>query len=298
MTFTEAARIMMTKNLVIKPLTITSNGEYTVPTGVDGYNPILVNVPKSSGGIWDMFDGREPLAIITLGPNTQVYVLDMGVPFGSSIGYENHGQYVTEENIFAYPYAVLRHNNRFIAYYSRSQMGDYASKRYTLIGDRMLMTFHRQVKFGATKVTQCSFSKSGNRISFTLTMKQFLDYLNFQQYDYDDGSHWEETYAWYNGPHSYDSYFSFEARTISSNYTYNYVNNVLGDTLSEQSDIWNSVSEDVVKNAGKGYPIISYTKPEDHFESAFYTNETAINKGYYDTNAAYMEKWGTPELWA
>lgn len=48
MTFTEAARIMMTKTPVIKPLTITSNGEYTAPNGVDGYNPILVNVPESS----------------------------------------------------------------------------------------------------------------------------------------------------------------------------------------------------------------------------------------------------------
>lgn len=44
MTFTEAARIMMTKSPVIKPLTITSNGKYTAPTGVDGYNPVLVNV--------------------------------------------------------------------------------------------------------------------------------------------------------------------------------------------------------------------------------------------------------------
>lgn len=298
MTFTEAARIMMTKNPVIKPLTITSNGEYTVSTGVDGYNPILVNVPKSSGGIWDMFDGREPLAIITLGPNTQVYVLDMGNPMGSSISYGNKGQYVTSEKTYISSYAVIQHNNKFVCYSPKSISGQPATKDYTLIGDSMLMTFYRQVKYGATKATQCSFTKQGDRIIFALTMKHFLDYLNFSQYDYDDGSHWEETYAWYSGPYAYTYSFTFEARSVSSNYTYNYMDNVLGDTLSEQSDIWNSVSKDIIENSGKGFPIISYTKPEDHFESAFYTNEAAINRGYYDTNAAYMEKWGTPELWA
>ena len=34
---------------VIRPLNVTENGEYTVPEGVDGYNPITVNVPTSGG---------------------------------------------------------------------------------------------------------------------------------------------------------------------------------------------------------------------------------------------------------
>ena len=51
MTFAEAARIMMTKSPVIKPLTITSNGDYTAPVGVDGYNPITVSVPSGGGVI-------------------------------------------------------------------------------------------------------------------------------------------------------------------------------------------------------------------------------------------------------
>lgn len=65
MTFTEAARIMMTKNPVIKPLTITSNGEYTAPTGVDGYNSVYVSVPdRYDEGFKDGYDegdkdGRE-----------------------------------------------------------------------------------------------------------------------------------------------------------------------------------------------------------------------------------------------
>lgn len=263
MTFTEAARIMMTKS------------------------------PVSSGGIWDMFDGREPLAVITLGPKTLVYVLDMGVPLNSSIAYGNNGQYVSSESNMVCPYAVLRYNNKFIAYYGMpSNMGYPSVKQYTPIGNDILMTLNRRVKFGATKVSQCKFSTNGDNITFSLSMKNFLDYLNFSQYNYDDGSHWEETYAWFNGPFSYSYSMSFAMYHVS------YHTNVLGDTIGEQYNIWNSVSKDIIENSNKGFPIISYTKPEDHFDNAYYINDDAKNRGYYDSNVAYMEKWGTPELWA
>ena len=48
MTFAEAARIMMSGSPVmpvIEPLVITSNGKYTAPVEVDGFNPVIVNVP-------------------------------------------------------------------------------------------------------------------------------------------------------------------------------------------------------------------------------------------------------------
>ena len=61
MTFAEAAMIMISGgDPVIQPLTVTENGKYEAPKGVTGFNPVLVNVPESSGGIWDMFNGREP----------------------------------------------------------------------------------------------------------------------------------------------------------------------------------------------------------------------------------------------
>ena len=47
MTFAEAALIMMSGSAVIEPLTITENGEYTAPEGINGYNPINVNVSKN-----------------------------------------------------------------------------------------------------------------------------------------------------------------------------------------------------------------------------------------------------------
>jgi hypothetical protein len=34
---------------VIEELNITSNGTYAAPNGVDGYNPIKVNVPQEGG---------------------------------------------------------------------------------------------------------------------------------------------------------------------------------------------------------------------------------------------------------
>lgn len=47
MTFSEAAMIMMSGSSppVINPITITENGHYEAPVGIDGYNPIDVNVP-------------------------------------------------------------------------------------------------------------------------------------------------------------------------------------------------------------------------------------------------------------
>ena len=36
---------------VIRSLSITSNGTYNAPTGVDGYNPITVNVPQTIGDL-------------------------------------------------------------------------------------------------------------------------------------------------------------------------------------------------------------------------------------------------------
>ena len=36
---------------VIEPLSVTANGTYTAPSGVDGYSPVTVSVPQPSGSI-------------------------------------------------------------------------------------------------------------------------------------------------------------------------------------------------------------------------------------------------------
>ena len=33
---------------LIEPLSVTSNGTYTAPSGVDGYSPVTVNVPSQT----------------------------------------------------------------------------------------------------------------------------------------------------------------------------------------------------------------------------------------------------------
>lgn len=33
---------------VVQPLSVTQNGTYTVPSGVDGYSPVTVNVPAQT----------------------------------------------------------------------------------------------------------------------------------------------------------------------------------------------------------------------------------------------------------
>ena len=42
---------------VIQSLSITANGTYTAPTGVDGYSPVVVNVPSSGGGDYERAEG-------------------------------------------------------------------------------------------------------------------------------------------------------------------------------------------------------------------------------------------------
>ena len=58
MTFAEAAMIMMSGGGAnIQPLTVTQNGRYDAPAGVDGYNPVDVNVPdRYDEGYKDGYD--------------------------------------------------------------------------------------------------------------------------------------------------------------------------------------------------------------------------------------------------
>lgn len=58
---------------VINPLSVTENGTYTVPSGVDGYSPVTVNVQSSGGGgidINDLASNAEPSGNIVLNTAT------------------------------------------------------------------------------------------------------------------------------------------------------------------------------------------------------------------------------------
>lgn len=51
---------------VINPLSVTENGTYTAPSGVDGYSPITVNVPSSGGTVSGSFSPESNLRSVTL----------------------------------------------------------------------------------------------------------------------------------------------------------------------------------------------------------------------------------------
>lgn len=69
---------------VINSLSVTENGTYTAPSGVDGYSPITVAVPSSGGGLvtvasgtfaGNTSSGRQSIRIGNKMANTDFYVL-------------------------------------------------------------------------------------------------------------------------------------------------------------------------------------------------------------------------------
>lgn len=69
MTFAEAAMIMMSDGSAnIQSLTVTENGAYNAPVGVNGYNPVLVNVSDryEEGYQEGVEDGKNSFTILPL----------------------------------------------------------------------------------------------------------------------------------------------------------------------------------------------------------------------------------------
>ena len=299
MTFAEAARIMMAESPVIEPLTITSNGEYTAPAGVHGYNPIKVSVPSGGeeNGIWSILEDRPPLVVITLSPFVLYYVIEMGDVIGTymSEGVHNNTRYVKYKGYKCIPVGVIRIHGSPVYYHILGTPGQSAATNYEYVNDALYKVFERQFKIGAINASHIRLSKSGNKVTFNATLRWYQDCLNFSQYDYSDGSHWEETYAWASNYSTYSAqvkiYFP-ELPEVS------YSDQIRGNTIEEKYSNWSAVCTDIFNAPSGVFPILSYTADEDHFSNDLYLNDDAINRGYYDNNVAYMEKWGTPELWA
>lgn len=81
MTFAEAALIMMSGSNVsknIQSITITRNGTYTAPKGVDGYNPVVVNNPYET--LWKQEHGQtEEIDTELTDPDGNPIIID-GLP--------------------------------------------------------------------------------------------------------------------------------------------------------------------------------------------------------------------------
>lgn len=293
MTFADAARIMMNKSPVIEPLTITSNGEYTAPTGVDGYNPITVSVSSRDDGIWSAIEKKSPLVVITLSPNVLYYIFEMGDVIGThmSEGLYNNTRYVENKGYKNVLVGVIKINGSPVYYHTLSSSGTTAENNYQYVNGSLYQTFERQIKTSAINASNIYLSKSGNTYWFRTTIKWYQDCLTFSQYDYPDGSHWEEKYAWSSGYSPFGAAVSIYFDNLPE---VDYSDRLRGNTIEEKYSNWSSVCSDIF-NAPSG--VLNYTAGEDHFSEGLYLNDDAKNKGYYDSNVAYMEKWGKPELW-
>lgn len=295
MTFADAARIMMTKSPVIEPLTITSNGDYIAPVGVDGYNPIIVSVSSGDDGIWSVLKDRPPLVVITLSPNVLYYVIEMGDVIGTymSEGVYNNTRYVKNKGYRSVLVGVIRINGSPVYYHILStSYGQRADNNYEYVNGALYQTFERQIKIGAINASNISLSISSNTATFRMMLKWYQDCLNFSQYDYSDGSHWEETYAWASNYSFYgvqDKIYFYNLPEVS------YSDQIRGNTIEEKYSNWSAVCSDIF-NAPSG--VLSYTASENHFDTELYINDDAKNRGYYNSNVAYMKKWSTPNMWA
>ena len=295
MTFAEAAMIMMSGGGVnIQPLTITQNGEYTAPAGVDGYNPITVSVSSGDDGIWSAIEKKSPLVVITLSPNVLYYILEMGDVIGThmSEGLYNNTRYVKNKGYKNVLVGVIKINGSPVYYHTLSSSGTTAENNYQYLNGSLYQTFERQIKTSAINASNISLSKSGNTYWFRATIKWYQDCLNFSQYDYPDGSHWEEKYAWSSGYSPYSTAVSMHFDNLPE---VGYSDLFRGNTIEEKYSNWSSVCSDIFSTPSG---MLNYTAGEDHFSEELYINDDAKNRGYYNSNVAYMEKWGKPELWA
>lgn len=300
MTFADAARIMMTKSPVIEPLTITSNGDYIAPVGVDGYNPIIVSVSSGDDGIWSVLKDRPPLVVITLSPNVLYYVIEMGDVIGTymSEGVYNNTRYVKNKGYRSALVGVIRINGSPVYYHILStSYGQRADNNYEYVNGALYQTFERQIKVGAINASNISLPISSNTATFRATLRWYQDCLNFSQYDYSDGSHWEETYAWsstYSPMSCQDTIYFYKLPGSEVSYS----DHIRGNTIEEKYSNWSEVCTNIFNAPSGVFPILSYTANENHFNKELYKNDAAINKGYYDDNVAYIAKWNTPNMWA
>lgn len=91
---------------IIEPLSVTENGTYTAPNGVDGYSPVTVNVPIPDGYIKPAgalevtengsYDVTEKASVVVSVPEREVVLQDMEITengtYSADEGYDGLGQ--------------------------------------------------------------------------------------------------------------------------------------------------------------------------------------------------------------
>lgn len=84
--FVSAVQAIPTGSGVVQPLSVTQNGTYNTPSGVDGYAPVTVNV---SGGGGDILTGRDAPSA-SLGNDGDIY--KRVIPIPSSVNFVEYLQ--------------------------------------------------------------------------------------------------------------------------------------------------------------------------------------------------------------
>lgn len=256
-----------------------------------------VSVPSGYDGIWEAIQKESPLISIALSPNVSYYVLEMGDVIATfmSEGLYNDTRYVNKKGYSTALVEAIKIKG-YPVYYRilSSQYATDAVNNYTYINDALYQTFERKIKLSAINASNMLLSNVWGKIQFRVTVKWYQDCLNFSQYDYSDGSHWEEKYAFSSTyqPKSVTNDLSFEKLPEVK-----YTDQIRGNTIEEKYSNWSAVCSDIFNAPSGTFPVLSYTVGEDHFSEDLYLNGDAINQKYYDANVAYMKKWGKPELW-
>lgn len=300
MTAEEAAGIMMSgggKSAVIQPLTITENGTYTAPKGIDGYSPLNITVLSGTDSIWTLFKNAEPLIVITIAPYVVYFVYDIGDTYGTYMAKSTHdgANYISNVGYRNTLFGVIAHNNKNVYYHQiAGTWGTRAENHFEYVNDALYQTFRRDTKIAAINASNLKLSISSNAATFSGLLKWYQDDLNFSQYDYSDGSHWEERYAWSSSYSGFSSGFNL---TFSKNGEVGYTEQIRGSNITEKYTNWSGVCDSVLSAPSGIFPRLEYTKPEDHFDEELYLNDDAKNRGYYDNNVSYMAKWKLPTLW-
>lgn len=114
---------LVTSSAVIESKTITENGTYTAPTGVDGYSPVIVNVPAPEPVI-------EPKSIFANGEYTapegvdgySPVIVDVPSKIEKTLNVTSNGTYTPEEgtvynsvvvNVSASPTIISSNDGKF-----------------------------------------------------------------------------------------------------------------------------------------------------------------------------------------